>query len=166
MPNDKDDELELAQAISEIEKLSLANLRIRWKAMVRNDPPPAFGPDLLRRSIAYKLQEQAYCGMEPTTRKKLDHLIKALGDDPKSKLELPRRILSGSELIREWKGKRHRVIVRDYGFQYEGEMYTTLSKIARRITNTRWNGPRFFGLRAPTEAGKRKATNKQKIAEA
>ena len=33
-------------------------LRQRWRAVFRTDPPPAFGPDLLRRSIAQRIQEQ------------------------------------------------------------------------------------------------------------
>ena len=63
------------------------------------------------------------------------------------KLVLPRRIKPGAILVREWKGKSHRVTVLPDGFAYEGETFRSLSEIARRITGGRWNGPRFFGLR-------------------
>jgi hypothetical protein len=53
----------------------------------------------------------------------------------------------GTILIREWKRCSHRVMVVDEGFAWNGKTYDSLSKIACAITGTRWNGPRFFGLR-------------------
>ena len=53
--------------------------------------------------------------------------------------------------MREWKGERHEVEVVDEGTViYRGEVYASLSEAARAITGTRWNGPRFFGLRGST----------------
>lgn len=143
---------DVEKVISKLPTLSLTELRARWKAIFRDDVPAAFGPDLLRRSISHRIQEQAYGGLDANTHRTLDRLVRALGNDPQSKNALPRRIRSGSELTREWRGKLHRVTVRDGGFVYEGQTYATLSKIARKITGTRWNGPRFFGLRKATES--------------
>jgi hypothetical protein len=42
------------------------------------------------------------------------------------------------------------VIVGEHGYVHQNVTYKTLSEIARKITGTRWNGPRFFGLRGPT----------------
>ena len=56
----------------------------------------------------------------------------------------------GTMLGREWKGRMHRVAVLSDGFSWNGKTYTSLSKIAHAITGTRWNGPRFFGLRERT----------------
>jgi hypothetical protein len=67
---------------------------------------------------------------------------------PNGRLELPRRIKPGSELVRTWKGKSYRVMVLADGFSHEGERFTSLSEIASKITGTNWNGPRFFGLRS------------------
>jgi hypothetical protein len=53
----------------------------------------------------------------------------------------------GTILSREWNGQMHRVAVRDKGFDWNGKTYRSLSKVALAITGTRWNGPRFFGLR-------------------
>ena len=73
---------------------------------------------------------------------------------PNGRLELPRRIKPGSVLVRTWKGKSYRVMVLADGFAYDGKTFTNLSEIASAITGTRWNGPRFFGLRsASAEAG-------------
>jgi hypothetical protein len=33
------------------------------------------------------------------------------------------------------------------GFAWSGQTYDSLSKVAFAITGTKWNGPRFFGLR-------------------
>ena len=55
-------------------------------------------------------------------------------------------------LGREWNGQMHRVAVMADGFAWNGSTYPSLSKVAFAITGTRWNGPRFFGLRdKPTE---------------
>ena len=38
-------------------------------------------------------------------------------------------------------------MVTDEGFACRGKTYDSLSKVAFAITGTKWNGPRFFGLR-------------------
>jgi DUF2924 family protein len=128
--------------------LPIADLRKRYHELFRTEPPKAFGPDLLRRSIAHRIQEKAYGGLSASTRRLLDQLVKAAMAKPNGRLELPRRIKPGSELVRTWKGKSYRVMVMADGFAYDGKTFTSLSEIASEITGTRWNGPRFFGLRS------------------
>ena len=53
----------------------------------------------------------------------------------------------GTMLAREWNGRIQRVAVLADGCAWNGKTYPSLSKIAQAITGTRWNGPRFFGLR-------------------
>jgi hypothetical protein len=92
---------------AELDRLATApivELRKRYRELFRTDPPKAFGPDLLRRSIAHRIQEKAYGGLSGPT-KRLDQLVKATAAKPKGRLELPRRIKPGSELVRTWKGK-------------------------------------------------------------
>jgi hypothetical protein len=63
-------------------------------------------------------------------------------------VDLDRRDLKpGTVLSREWKGQMQRVAVLADGFAWNGKTYPSLSKVAFSITGTRWNGPRFFGLR-------------------
>jgi len=130
----------------ELAQKPVAHLRQRWWALFGKEPPPAFGPDLLRRSIAQKLQEDAYGGLDRTTARLLNQLIAQSGKN-NGRIVVPRRIKAGAVLVREWKGKAHRVTVAESGFAFEGKPYDSLSEIARLITGTRWNGPRFFGLR-------------------
>ena len=83
----------------------IADLRKRYRELFRIEPPRAFGPDLLRRSIAHRIQEKAHGGLSIPTRRLLDHLVRAAMAKPNGRLELPRRIKPGSELVRTWKGK-------------------------------------------------------------
>jgi hypothetical protein len=128
----------------------IAGLRIRYRELFRTEPPKAFGPDLLRRSIAQRIQERVYGGLSRSTRQLLGQLIKAYAAKPNGRIELPRRIKPGSVLVREWKKKSYRVTVLAEGFAYEGATYSNLSEIAFLISGTKWNGPRFFGLRSKT----------------
>ena len=139
---------------AELDRLAvmpIAQLRVRYREVFRADPPKAFGPDLLRRSIAHRIQEKAYGGLSRSTQRLLDQMMKAFSAKPNGKIVLPRRIKPGSVLVREWKGRSHRVMVLADGFAYDGNTYSNLSEIAGLITGTRWNGPRFFGLRSKTE---------------
>jgi hypothetical protein len=138
---------------AELDRLAtapIADLRKRYRELFRTEPPKAFGPDLLRRSVAHRIQEKAYGGLPVPTRRLLDQLVKAAMAKPNGRLELPRRIKPGSELVRTWKGRSYRVMVMADGFAYDGKTFASLSEIASEITGTRWNGPRFFGLRSPS----------------
>jgi Protein of unknown function (DUF2924) len=61
----------------------------------------------------------------------------------------------GTILTREWNGHTHRVMVVADGFAWEGQTYDSLSSVALAVTGTKWNGPRFFGLRSATPASGR-----------
>ncbi|ABE61675.1 conserved hypothetical protein [Nitrobacter hamburgensis X14] len=136
--------------LAKLPTMPIANLRIRYRELFRAEPPKAFGPDLLRRSIAQRIQERTYGGLSKESSRLLRQLVKAARSKPNGKLELPRRIKAGSELVRTWRGATYRVKVTVEGFAFEGETYASLSEIACKITGTRWNGPRFFGLRSST----------------
>ena len=63
-----------------------------------------------------------------------------------------RELAPGTVLLREWNSQTHRVTVLNEGFAWQGETYDSLSQIAQAITGTKWNGPRFFGLRDQNSA--------------
>ncbi len=50
----------------------------------------------------------------------------------------------GSKFLRHWQGKTYTVITQGNQFLYDGKSYKSLSKIAREITGTNWNGKLFF----------------------
>jgi len=131
--------------------MPIAQLRLRYAQLFRSDPPKAFGPDLLRRSIAHEIQAKSYGGLSRSAQRVLDQMMRAYAAKPDGRIVLPRRIKPGSVLVREWKRKSHRVTVLANGFAYDGRTFGNLSEIAVLITGTRWNGPRFFGLRPKTQ---------------
>ena len=141
---------EVEAQVERIGAMRIIELRALYRQTFRSDPPKAFGPDLLRRSIAYRIQEKAYGGLDRATSRLLRDLVAQYAKNP-GKLSLPRRIKPGAVLVRKWKGERHRVMVMEQGFSYDGKPYESLSEIARLITGARWNGPRFFGLRRPDQ---------------
>ncbi len=53
----------------------------------------------------------------------------------------------GSVISRQYHGEEIIVKVIDDGFEYDGQVYRSLSALAKEITGTTWNGPAFFGLR-------------------
>lgn len=132
--------------LDRLPKMRIVDLRSRYRELFRTEPPKAFGPDLLRRSIAHRIQERAYGGLSREHQRLLDQLVRAARANPNGRL-MPQRIKPGSELVRVWNRRAHRVVVLRDGFAHEGRTYKSLSEIAFAITGTKWNGPRFFGLR-------------------
>jgi hypothetical protein len=139
--------------VDRVRSLGIVALRQRWRLMFGGLPPAGLTKDLIRRMIAYRLQEEAFGGLDRDTIKLLDRL--ARGDKPGA--ELNRRLKPGTVLIREYQGERHTVTVVPGGFLWREATYTSLSTIARAITGTAWNGPRFFGLRVAGEQAAEKA---------
>jgi hypothetical protein len=117
-------------------------------------PIPAFSKDILARYLCWHIQEQAFGGLDSKTAKHLDGL--ARGD--RSRADRPRRLKPGTVLLREYQGERHTVTVVAKGYVWREATYASLSSIARAITGTAWNGPRFFGLRIDTALPKNRAT--------
>jgi Protein of unknown function (DUF2924) len=130
-------EVELAR----IGAMNIDQLRAAWREALASDPPPAFSKDLLARAIAFHAQQKALGGLSPATARPLRSLIKP-GVEP------PRQVKAGSVIVREHKGIVHEVLVVPGGFCWQGTTYDSLSTIAKTITGTSWNGPRFFGLRS------------------
>jgi hypothetical protein len=150
---------EVKAELDRLPEMPIIDLRNRYRELFRAEPPKAFGPDLLRRSIAHRIQERAYGGLPKTTRRLLDQLVKAAAAKPNGRLELPRRIKPGSELVRTWNGRTYRVMVMADGFAHDGKTFSSLSEIASDITGTNWNGPRFFGLRSAAMTSSRESAN-------
>jgi hypothetical protein len=145
---------EVEAELERLPKMAIVELRNRFRELFRTEPPKAFGPDLLRRGIAHRIQERAYGGLSRDHQRLLDHLVRAAQAKPNGRLELPRRIKPGSELVRTWNRRTYRVVVLEKGFAWDGRTYSSLSEIAFEITGTKWNGPRFFGLRSGATGGK------------
>ncbi len=119
-----------------LESMDLEGVRAAWRARF-GAPPKLRSVELMKRQLAWRIQSEAFGGLDAQARRKL----RSAG----SRQE--RGLSPGTKVSREWKGARHEVAILADGFTYEGRTYDSLSAIAREITGSRWNGPRFFGLR-------------------
>ena len=119
--------------------MNINELRSLWREREGREAPSGFSKDLLARALAYAVQEEQLGGLSKE--------LKRLLIQPNAEVEPPRRIKVGSVIAREYAGARHEVFVVADGFSWQGKTYPSLSAIAKEITGTRWNGPRFFGLR-------------------
>ena len=123
------------------ENLSLTELRQNWSEAWCKEPHARIGRVMLEKSVAFKTHNR----MTPEQEVRLKQLIKQYKRSP-AFLDGSGALKPGTRLIRNWKGKRHSVLVKADSFEYQDRSYTSLSKIANDITSTRWNGRAFFGL--------------------
>lgn len=129
----------IAAEVYALERMDLHGLRSEWRKRY-GEPPKMRSTELLARLLAWRIQADAFGGLDAAT-------IRMLKSDRRIR---PRPILEpGTQLTRQWQGRLHQVDVLANGFRYQGSDYRSLSQIARAITGTRWNGLRFFGLREP-----------------
>jgi hypothetical protein len=137
--------------IHDLDRLSRNDLRTIWSQEIGDQPPATLGRDILALHIAYARQERRQGGLTKWVARELDRLLEQTlrsdrGEKPAaaSTTSLPR---SGTVLVREWQGITHHITILNDGFLWNGSTYRSLSAIARAITGTKWNGPRFFGMR-------------------
>jgi len=138
--------------IAQLRSLDLRNLRHRWQGCFRKLPPEHLPRHLLVAMIAYRIQAGRLGDLDRETRQLLDAIgITEDGSSVIARLKAfdQRQIglTLGTVLVREWDGASQHVMVTAEGFAWNGRTYDSLSQIAFAITGTKWNGPRFFGLR-------------------
>ena len=142
MRQQRTDPAAITAEIAHLRSLALDALRRRGRGLFGRMPPAALNKDLLGRMIAWRMQEQAYGGLDRDSLRFLDGLARHGGS--------PRRHLKpDTVLVRDYQGQRHTVTVVSDGFNWQGTTYASLSAIARAITGTAWSGPRFFALARP-----------------
>ena len=140
----------LGEELTALATMPAPQLRAEWQRVWRTSPP-TYGLDLMRRSVAYRLQEQRHGGLSTVTERELVRVAAKTGliianTKPDATLR------PGTRLVRSWKGATYAVTVDNAGFVFAGQPYASLSAIAREITGVPWSGPRFFGLLKPLKA--------------
>jgi len=147
----------LESDIERLKALDIDALRIEWRNLFRKRAPKALPKSLLVKALAYRLQAMALGDLDAQTLRVLDAYAAKKDGRWRGRVRVDRlglssplssgpRIKPGSILVREWAGELHRVMTLEVGFAWNGGAYRSLSEVARAITGTRWNGPRFFGL--------------------
>ena len=136
---------EVERQIAGLVDRSTQDLRVTWRQLHRNGPPPGLSRDLLIRALAYQLQERTYGGVSLALQRRL-RTLSAEFEKGASCFDFRIVLKTGTKLLRQWRGDVHTVLVRDDGFEYEGQHYRSLTVIAEKITGAHWSGTRFFGL--------------------
>jgi hypothetical protein len=131
-------------SIEAIGVMNVDELRTAWRDHF-DDEPRMRTPSLLRQEFAWRVQVQHQGDMDARLKQRLARLARQ-GEGSKKPTRASPKMSPGSTLVKEWDGVAYRVTILKEGYAFEGEVYRSLSVIARRITGVHWSGPRFFGL--------------------
>ena len=139
----------LKDEIAHLRDLDHDGLRERWRSLTGRAAPAHVPKTLLLGVLAYRVQAAALGDLDRATVRLLERIASEGRSSKPVEVPVPDRVglRSGTLLVREWEGTPQRVMVMADGYAWNGTTYQSLSRVARAITGTRWNGPRFFGLR-------------------
>ena len=141
-----DDGIQLRRA--ELRQMERAAHRVAWAEAFGDAPPHFLSMIFMRKALIWHEQCGKFGGLKPD----LKRALKAAAAGKQVPAQAP-QIRAGTQLVREWTGRRYQVDVTNDGFRMNGEHFRSLSAIALRITDTTWSGPRFFGLNGQAGAG-------------
>jgi len=147
--------------LAALREMTVGQLCERYRE-VFGEPTRSRNKDHLRKKIAWRIQEQAHGGLSDHALARIAELApnapvrwraskgggaaRAPEQEP-DRARDPLLPTPGTVLVREHQGVEHRVTVLEDGFEFRGVRYRSLSKVAKEITGTRWNGYLFFRLK-------------------
>ena len=159
---------DVIRRVRALRDLSIRELKDRYAALF-DEAPNTHNRDWLVKRLAWRIQALAFGGLTEAVRQRAETLARdedlrvrmppffkqQLFAEPEAKPLPPlhrdtRLPGSGTVLTRRYKGTTYQVLMLDHGFQFQGQVYASLSAVAKVITGAHWNGFRFFGLRQPT----------------
>jgi hypothetical protein len=112
-------EAAIAHKLTALKSLPLKELKRQWRLFHGSEAPHRISRELLTRALAYRIQEQAFGGLKPSTRR----LMERLGGDARSgrplSLAAAAPASAGTVLMRDWQGVTHEVRVLDRGVLYQ-----------------------------------------------
>lgn len=123
-----------------LQHLAMPELIEKWKLLFHKEPPE-YGEVFMRRRLAHRIQELTYGGLNDAARKKLDSVNGRLKRSTASDIRI------GTLLVRTWRDRKYEVRVCKDGFEWGGQIYSSLSATARAITGVNRNGYEFFGIK-------------------
>lgn len=154
---------DVAAQIAELGHITIGELRDKYLE-VHGDPTRSRNKIYLRKKIAWQIQALAEGGLSQRALDRIEelaplapvrwrpnlkdiHVPAPESERRRPKARDPRLPAPGTVVTREYKGTEYRVEILDDGFLYDGQRYGSLSKVAKAITGTHWNGFVFFGLK-------------------
>ena len=144
MNNAQRQDLNIIKRIMALQDKKKEELKELWKKMFDHVPAISSREHMIAK-IAYRIQELAYGGVDEATKSKIQAAAKEI-KRPKATCSKKFRPMIGTKIMKEYRGNVIEVLVVHDGFSYAGEVYKSLSSIATKITGTKWNGLRFFGV--------------------
>jgi hypothetical protein len=146
--------------LAALDKMTVGELAEKYRE-VFGEPTRTRNKEYLRKRIAWRIQEVAEGGLSPRALERIEQLAPeaparwrqpvARKDGASAQVIAtakaardPRLPPVGTVLSRVHDGVEHKVTVLVDGFEHNGEQHRSLSKIARVITGTPWNGFLFF----------------------
>ena len=150
--------------MKELQKLTARKLRERYQELFGSESTSSCRQQLIRR-ISWKLQalehgdlsERARCriveiSQDPASRIYLPAVLVPIRGPKRARLHRRKRPAvdvqtPGTELRREYRGRTVVAKVLESGFEFDGQVYGSLSAVARAATGTQWNGLIFFGVK-------------------
>ncbi len=125
----------------ELAELDRSALRVAWTKAFGEAPPHFLSMIFMRKALIWDAQCRRSGGIPPD----LKRALKASATGRSVRNPAP-AIRTGTQLVREWNGRRYQVDTTEDGYVLNGARFKSLSAIALHITGTSWSGPRFFGL--------------------
>jgi hypothetical protein len=165
----------IEQTVAALGRMTVGQLRERYLE-VFGEPSRSGNRDFLFKRLAWRIQSLAEGTLSERARKRAEELARdadlrtTLPRPPKQQsearaqtVELPapkaltahdRLPIPGTVLTRTYRGRRVEAKVLPQGFEYEGQVYRSLSAVAKAVTGSHWNGLLFFGLKATNRSTK------------
>jgi Protein of unknown function (DUF2924) len=112
--------------IARLRSLAPDALQRRWRVVFGRTPPAGLSKDLLGRMIAWRMQEQAFGGLDRESLRFLEGLARR-GGSPRGRLK------PGTVLVRDYRGQRHTITVASDGFDWQGTTYPSLRPSPARL---------------------------------
>lgn len=130
--------------LAALDCMNRVELAERWVTAFDCPAPRSCQAPLLRQALAWYSQMEAL-RMSVGSREvdRVSHGLRRAASSSAAASLSP-----GTRLLREWQGQTHHVTVLVEGFEYDGNVFRSLTAIARVITGMAWSGPLFFGLRS------------------
>ena len=105
----------------------------------------------MRLSLAWDAQAASAAGESAFARRAWKRVIRVrtgMRSAQAQSAAMPTTVGNGTRILKAWGGDTHEVVITaDGGAIWNGQGYSSLSAVARAMTGTNRNGPRFFGLR-------------------
>ena len=160
----------LAEELVALETMTVSELGARYEKAF-GEPTRSHNKEYLKKQIAWRIQELAEGGLSKHTRALAAEIggtakvrwrrnnagVERLpGAKPRNERD-PRLPPPGTTITRKYKGVVHEVVVLQDGFEYRGQRHANLSRIAKLITGTNWNGFLFWRLQTRARSAEAQA---------